>query len=77
MSWGALPLGTALGGLLGTYLGLRATVFVGAGGRALAGLIMIASPVRRIRTMEDADALVEPFNESLLRSDLTLATPET
>jgi MFS family permease len=77
ISWGALPLGTALGGLLGTYLGLRAAVFIGAGGRALAGVIMVASPVRRIRTMDDADALVEPFNQALLARDLTLTASET
>lgn len=64
LSWGALPLGTLVGGVLGTYLGLRATVFIGAGGRALAGAIMLASPVRRIRTLEDADALVAPFNDA-------------
>jgi MFS family permease len=57
-SWGALPIGALLGGVLGTYLGLQAAVLVGAGGRALAGLIILASPVRHVRTLADADRLV-------------------
>jgi hypothetical protein len=77
LSWGVLPLGTFVGGVLGTYLGLRTTVFIGAGGRALAGLIMAASPVRRIRTLADADVIVSPFNESLVPPDLTLTVTET
>jgi predicted MFS family arabinose efflux permease len=62
VSWGVMPAGTLLGGLLGTYLGLRTAVFVGAGGRALAGLIILASPVRSIRTLDDAQALVAAHN---------------
>jgi MFS family permease len=65
VSWATIPLATLLGGLLGTYIGLRTTVFIGAGGRALAGLVILASPVRSIRTLEDADELVTPFNASL------------
>ena len=61
-SWATIPPATLLGGLLGTYIGLRTTVFIGAGGRALAGLIILASPVRSVRTLDDADALVQPFN---------------
>lgn len=63
--WGTIPIATLLGGVLGTYLGLRTAVLIGAGGRALAGLIILASPVRTVRTLADADALVEPFNASL------------
>ena len=31
IAWGAMPAGTLIGGLLGTYLGLRTAVFIGAG----------------------------------------------
>jgi MFS family permease len=58
VSWATIPLATLLGGLLGTYLGLRTTIFIGAAGRSLAGLVIFASPVRSIRTLEDADAVV-------------------
>jgi len=63
--WGTIPIATLLGGVLGTYLGLKTTVLIGAGGRALAGLIILASPVRRIRTLDDADALVAPYHAEL------------
>ena len=63
--WGTIPIATLLGGVLGTYLGLRTAVLIGASGRALAGMIILASPVRTVRTLADADALVEPFNAAL------------
>lgn len=63
--WGTIPIATLLGGVLGTYLGLRTTVLVGAGGRALAGLIILASPVRSVRTLADADALVQPYHAAI------------
>jgi MFS family permease len=72
----AMPAGTLLGGIFGTYLGLRTAVFIGAGGRALTGLIVLASPLRSIRTIEDADALVGPYNASLPANDMTLAPAE-
>jgi hypothetical protein len=61
-----MPVGTLLGGLLGTYFGLRTAVFVGAGGRALAGLIILFSPVRSIRTLDDAQALVAAYNATAM-----------
>jgi MFS family permease len=77
ISWGVMPAGTLIGGLLGTYVGLRAAVFVGAGGRALAGLIVLASPLRSIRTMQDADDIVTPYNESNLERDFVSLSSET
>ncbi|HVH51843.1 MAG TPA: MFS transporter [Gaiellaceae bacterium] len=65
VAWGTIPVATLLGGILGTYFGLRTAVLTGAVGRTLAGLIIFASPVRNVRTLDDADALVAPFNESL------------
>ncbi len=35
---------------------------IGAGGRAVAGLILLASPVRSIRSLEDAEVLVRDYN---------------
>ncbi|HEX5247374.1 MAG TPA: MFS transporter [Gaiellaceae bacterium] len=58
VSYATVPLAMLLGGVLGTYLGLRTTVFIGAAGRSLAGLIIFGSPVRSIRTLDDVDALV-------------------
>lgn len=58
VSFATIPLATLLGGILGTYIGLRTTVFIGAAGRSLAGLIIFTSPVRSIRTLDEADTLV-------------------
>ena len=65
LSGGTYPFAALLGGALGTYLGLRTTVFIGAGGRIVAGLIILTSPVRSVRTLEDADAIVAPYHARL------------
>jgi MFS family permease len=62
VAWGTIMPATLLGGVLGTYLGLQTTLFIGAVGRGLAGLIILRSPVRSIRTLEEADAVVAPHN---------------
>jgi hypothetical protein len=62
VAWGTIMPATLLGGVLGTYLGLQTTVFIGAIGRGLAGLVILRSPVRSIRTLEEADAVVAPHN---------------
>jgi MFS family permease len=61
-----VPLGALAGGVLGTYVGLRATVAIGAVGAVLAVLPLFASPLRRIRDTEDALELVRPFNARFL-----------
>jgi MFS family permease len=52
--WGVLPLGALIGGLLGSIAGLRATLWVGAAGQALAGLWLAVSPMRTMREFPDA-----------------------
>lgn len=47
--WGVLPLGALAGGAIGTALGLRPTLWLAAGGNALAGLWLVFSPLRRMR----------------------------
>jgi predicted MFS family arabinose efflux permease len=56
MIWGALPVGGLLGGVLGTALGLRPTLWVSAIGGLLAVGWLVASPVRNPR----AAVRVEP-----------------
>jgi MFS family permease len=46
--WGAIPLGALLGGVLATTIGLRAALWVSAGGAALSWLPVFFSPVRRV-----------------------------
>ena len=52
--WGVLPIGALVGGVLGAVLGLRATLWVGALGQALAGIWLLVSPMRRLRDFPDA-----------------------
>jgi len=52
--WGVLPVGALIGGLLGAVFGLRATLWIGALGQALAGVWLLASPMRRLRDFPDA-----------------------
>ena len=52
--WGVIPLGSFVGGVLATQIGLRETLWVGAIGSLLASLPVLLSPVRSIGRMEDA-----------------------
>jgi predicted MFS family arabinose efflux permease len=44
-----IPIGSLLGGLLGTTIGIRHTLVVGAAGMSLAFIWVLFSPVRRLR----------------------------
>jgi MFS family permease len=54
MVWGTLPLGSLLGGALGTAIGLRPTLWVGAAGGLVAVLPVALSPVRSLAAIADA-----------------------
>ena len=66
ISWGFIPLGTVLGGLLGGAIGLHATIVVGALGHLVVFLPVALSPLPAIRSMpvaggaEPPSPLVEP-----------------
>ena len=49
--WGTMPIGGVLGGLLGTFIGVRETVLLGGIGGSLVFLPVLLSPVRRIGAM--------------------------
>ncbi|MFC7613825.1 MFS transporter [Actinokineospora soli] len=53
--WGTLPLGGLLGGTLGTWLGIRTTVWVAAFGCAAAALWVVLSPLRKLRDLPDPE----------------------
>jgi predicted MFS family arabinose efflux permease len=52
--WGAIPAGALAGGVTGTLVGLRATLWVATGGMLLAALPVTLSGVRALRRIEDA-----------------------
>ena len=57
--WGVIPIGTLLGGAIASTIDLRAAIWIGAIGNALAFLPVLLSPVRTLREMP------EPFVELL------------
>jgi len=52
--WGTMPIGAVIGGILGSTIGLRETLFVGAIGGTLAFLFVLLSPVRSLRSIPEA-----------------------
>jgi MFS family permease len=53
MVWGTMPIGALMGGVLGTAIGLRATLWVAAGGSLTAFLWILFSPVPKVLTIPD------------------------
>ncbi len=53
--WGVIPLGALAGGALGSAIGLRPTIVVGAIGGLLAVVSLVLSPVRSIVRVPDSD----------------------
>jgi MFS family permease len=60
--WGTIPIGGLVGGALGSAIGLRQTIVVGAIGGGLAFLWLVFSPQRHLRGMPEPteDAAPEP-----------------
>jgi MFS family permease len=59
--WGVIPFGGLLGGALGSAIGLRETMVVGAVGGVLAVVPILLSPVRSVGAMTDLDLQSEPI----------------
>lgn len=53
--WGVLPIGAILGGIIGTSIGLRPTLWIAMVGGSLAGAWLLASPIRTIRDFPSLD----------------------
>jgi MFS family permease len=58
--WGTLPIGTLVGGALGSWVGLRETIVIGAIGGGLSFLWILLSPQRHLREMPEPIAEPEP-----------------
>ncbi len=50
---GTIPVGALLGGLSGELIGLRETLFIGVAGEAVAAVLLLASPVRSVKSLPD------------------------
>jgi MFS family permease len=64
--WGIIPFGGLLGGALGSSIGLRPTLWIGAIGSSVAFLPMLFSPYRRVSTHSDAEEVSRSINEEFL-----------
>jgi MFS family permease len=53
VNYGVRPLGTALGGVLGTAIGVHSTMWIGAGGALLGMAFLLPSPIRRLRDVPE------------------------
>jgi MFS family permease len=57
VNYGVRPLGTTIGGILGTAIGVHTTIWIGAGGALLGMAFLLPSPIRHLRDVpEPADA---------------------
>ncbi|MFI5262225.1 MAG: MFS transporter [Candidatus Limnocylindrales bacterium] len=52
--WGTIPIGSALGGILGSLIGVHETIWLGAIMGCFVFLAVLLSPVRSLRRIEDA-----------------------
>ena len=55
MVWGTIPIGSFVGGILGSRIGLRPTLWIGAIGQLVAFVPPLLSPVRRQRSMPELE----------------------
>jgi MFS family permease len=54
VNYGVRPLGTTLGGILGTAIGVHTTIWIGAGGALLGMAFLLPSPIRHLRDVPEA-----------------------
>jgi MFS family permease len=60
--WGVIPFANLFGGALGSRFGLHTAIWVGAVGASVSIAPLLASPMRSIREVGDAEALVHDLN---------------
>lgn len=56
VSWGVIPIGSVIGGALGSTVGLHQTIVIGAIGSLVAALPVLFSPVRSLRAVPEPAA---------------------
>jgi predicted MFS family arabinose efflux permease len=54
ISWGTIPIGSLIGGILGGVIGLHNMIWVGALGALFAFVPVALSPIRHIRAMRES-----------------------
>ena len=64
--WGVIPFGGLAGGALGSSIGLRPTLWLGAVGASVTFIPMLLSPVRRVMRQTDAEEMVRAVNDDFV-----------
>jgi MFS family permease len=68
--WGVIPVGGLAGGALGSHLGLREAMWIGAVGASLAFLPLLFSPTRLVTETADAEEMVKGINAEFARTSV-------
>jgi len=68
LNYGTIPLGALLGGWLGAAFDLRTAMWITTAGVPLAALVLVFSPVRRVRDLPTAPPTEQPDAGALLVS---------
>jgi MFS family permease len=71
--WGTLPLGGFIGGVLGSWIGIRGTLWVAAGGQLVSWMWLLPSPIPSM--MEIPEPLDEAHVEPILGAVVEAPTP--
>jgi MFS family permease len=58
--WGTLPVGGLLGGLLGSAIGIRPSIWIAYAGIWATDVLVIFSPLRRVRDVSDLETIRTP-----------------
>ena len=74
INYGVRPLGAIVGGLLGTTLGVRQTLFIAALGMATACIWLLTSPIRTTRDMKQLDD-IDPYTGAPARPSAGMCSP--
>jgi MFS family permease len=61
--WGVMPFGGLAGGLLGSHLGIRQAIWIGAVGCSVAFIPLLFSSLRLVATTEDGERMVQTIND--------------
>jgi predicted MFS family arabinose efflux permease len=63
VNWAMKPLGAVIGGVLGSEIGPRGTIWVAVAGGAVGAVWMLFSPIRKVRKASDVQSKSEPVPE--------------
>jgi MFS family permease len=64
VNYGSRPVGALVGGVLGTVLGLPISLVVAGVGGALGAIWLLASPIRRVRTLDEVSSVDGDYTEA-------------